>query len=46
MEIPQTIIDDLVEKALDEDIGEGDITTQALIAPEQKALAQLAVHPF
>jgi len=41
MEIPQTIIDDLVEKALDEDIGEGDITTQALIAPEQKALAQI-----
>jgi len=39
MEIPQAWTPELVEQAVTEDVGTGDITTQALIPPEARAQA-------
>jgi nicotinate-nucleotide pyrophosphorylase len=35
------LVDRLIELALEEDVGPGDVTTQALIAPERTGSAQI-----
>jgi nicotinate-nucleotide pyrophosphorylase (carboxylating) len=41
MNIPAAIIDDIVARALREDVGHGDVTTEALIPADARAMAQI-----